>query len=143
MTITLYSEPNFKGDSFTFDPKNVNHILYQKQNYKPPPSYKLMLKDIQDYNRFKNDNFSIGSVKNSSNDFFIIIVDFEEFQLYPVYGSVKKINFISTFRKRGYIKIMKNPKNYKTVMIVLIILSVTMIIIFSFLLFNGTVTFHP
>ena len=102
-----------------------------------------MLSDIQDYNRFKNHDFEIGSVKNSSNDFFIIIVDLEEFQLYPVYGSVKKINFISQSRKRGYIKIMKNPKNYKSVMIVFIILSITMIIIFSFLLFNGTVTFQP
>ena len=140
MTITLYSEPNFKGDSFEFDPKNVNHILYQSPKYNTPPSYKLMLSDIQDYNRFKNHDFEIGSVKNSSNDFFIIIVDLEEFQLYPVYGSVNKINFT---KKRGYIKIMKNPKNYKTVMILFIILSVTMIIIFSFLLFNGTVTFHP
>ena len=140
MTITLYSEPNFKGDSFEFDPKNVNHILYQSPKYNTPPSYKLMLSDIQDYNRFKNHDFEIGSVKNSSNDFFIIIVDIEEFQLYPVYGSVKKINFT---KKRGYIKIMKNPKNYKSVMIVFIILSITMIIIFSFLLFNGTVTFHP
>ena len=140
MTITLYSEPNFKGDSFEFDPINVNHILYQSPKYNTPPSYKLMLSDIQDYNKFKNDNFEIGSVKNSSNDFFIIIVDIEEFQLYPVYGSVKKINFT---KKRGYIKIMKNPKNFKSVMIVFIILSITMIIIFSFLLFNGTVTFHP
>ena len=140
MTITLYSEPNFKGDSFEFDPINVNHILYQSPKYNTPPSYKLMLSDIQDYNRFKNHNFEIGSVKNSSNDFFIIIVDLEEFQLYPVYGSVKKINFT---KKRGYIKIMKNPKNYKSVMILFITLSVTMIIIFSFLLFNGTVTFQP
>ena len=143
MTITLYSEPNFKGDSFEFDPINVNHILYQSPKYNTPPSYKLMLSDIQDYNRLKNDDFAIGSVKNSSNDFFIIIVDFEEFQLYPVYGLVKKMNFISKSRKRGYIKRMKNPKNYKTVMIVFIILSVAMIIIFSFLLFNGTVTFQP
>ena len=140
MSITLYSEPNFKGDSFEFDPINVNHILYQSPEYNTPPSYKLMLSDIQDYNRFKNDYFEIGSVKNSSNDFFIIIVDIEEFQLYPVYGSVKKINFT---KKRGYIKIMKNPKNYNTVMIVFICLSVTIIIIFSFLLFNVTVTYQP
>ena len=142
MTITLYSEPNFKGDSFEFDPKNVNHILYQSPKYNTPPSYKLMLSDIQDYNKFKNDNLEIGSVKNSSNDFFIIIVDFEEFQLYPVYGSVKKINFISQSRKRGYIKIMKNPKNYKTVMIVFIILSVVVIVLFSFLFLYGILTFH-
>ena len=142
MTITLYSEPNFKGDSFEFDPKNVNHILYQSPKYNTPPSYKLMLSDIQDYNRFKNDNFAIGSVKNSSNNFFKIIVDFEEFQLYPVYGSVKKMNFISKSRKRGYIKIMKNPKNYKTVMIVFIILSVVVIVLFSFLFLYGTLTFH-
>ena len=30
MSITLYSEPDFKGDSFTFDPQNVKTVVSAK-----------------------------------------------------------------------------------------------------------------
>ena len=32
MSITLYSEPDFKGDSFTFDPKNVQTVVSVEKN---------------------------------------------------------------------------------------------------------------
>ena len=39
MTITLYSEPNFKGDSFEFNPKNVNYIYYTRPDENSPYKY--------------------------------------------------------------------------------------------------------
>ena len=71
MMITLYSEPNLKGDRFEFDPQNVNYIYYTRPDENSP--YKYQTTDIYiilptTYN--DEQRLNISSVKNERNDFF-------------------------------------------------------------------------
>ena len=153
MSITLYAKPNYQGDSFEFDPNKTNHILYRIPEYSNNPKYIGMDTEYSHLNTARNQRFTIGSIKNRTNNFSLIIVDIYKNIPYIINGSLKNTDVLwkskdtkkddddddtSTDEIDGYIQIVKNPTNYKTAMIVFICLCISILIMLSFLFFNGT-----
>ena len=152
MSITLYAKPNYQGDSFEFDPNKTNHILYRIPEYSNNPKYISMDTEYSHLNTARNQRFTIGSIKNRTNNFSLIICDISKNIPYIINGSLKNTDVLwkskndddddtSTDEINGYIKIVKNPTNYKTQMIVFICLCIGILILLSFLFFNGTLEF--
>ena len=155
MSITLYAKPNYQGDSFEFDPNKTNHILYRIPEYSNNPKYMSMDTEYSHFNTARNKRFTIGSIKNRTNNFSLIIFDISKSSTYIINGSLKNTDVLwkskntkqndndddddtSTDEINGYIQIVKNPTNYKTAMIVFICLCISILIMLSFLFFNGT-----
>ena len=152
MSITLYAKPNYQGDSFEFDPNKTNHILYRIPEYSNNPKYIGMDTEYSIFYRARNQRFTIGSIKNRTNNFSLIIFDKYKNIPYIINGSLKNTDVLwkskndddddtSTDEINGYIKIVKNPTNYKTEMIVFICLCISILILLNFLFFNGTLEF--
>ena len=139
MSITLYEEPNYEGESFTFDPKNVNHIFYSK-NDDDTFSYKLVREEKIKVTDFLDSGFIIDSVKNESENYYLLIVDIDKYKIFPIYGSTKNTEFEHSFR--GYIKIMKHPNSYKNEMIAFICFFIVIILAFSVLFVTGYLKIH-
>ena len=153
MSITLYAKPNYQGDSFEFDPNKTNHILYRIPEYSNNPKYMSMDTEYSNIYTVRNKIFTIGSIKNRTNNFSLIIFDKNKNIPYIINGSLKNTDVLwkskdikkddddddtSTDDIKGYIRIVKNPTNYKTAMIVFICLCISILIMLSFLFFNGT-----
>jgi len=152
MSITLYVKPNYQGDSFEFDPNKTNHILYRIPEYSNNPKYIGMDTEYSNFYTVRNKIFTIGSIKNRTNNFSLIICDISKNIPYIINGSLKNTDVLwkskndddddtSTDEINGYIKIVKNPTNYKTEMIVFICLCISILILLNFLFFNGTLEF--
>ena len=152
MSITLYVKPNYQGDSFEFDPNKTNHILYRIPEYSNNPKYISMDTEYSNFYTAINKRFTIGSIKNRTNNFSLIICDISKNIPYIINGSLKNTDVLwkskndddddtSTDEINGYIKIVKNPTNYKTEMIVFICLCISILILLNFLFFNGTLEF--
>ena len=139
MSITLYEEPKYEGESFTFDPKNVNHIFYSK-NDDATFSYKLVREEKIKVTDFWDSGFVIDSVKNESENYYLLIVDIDKHKKITIYGSVKDTEFQYAFR--GYIKIMKHPNSYKNEMIAFICFFIVIILAFSVLFVTGYLKIH-
>ena len=143
MMITLYSEPNLKGDSFEFDPQNVNYIFYTRPNVNSPFKYQttnsyIKLPDTHSDER----RFNIASVKNESNEFFLVIVNLEKHNAdKTIQGTVNNTGFTNTY---GYIQVIKNTSNckldiqsYKNAMIVSICIFLAILLLLCFLMYTG------
>ena len=139
MSITLYEEPNYEGESFTFDPKNVNHI-FESQNDDDTYSYKLAREEKIKVTDLYDSGFIIDSVKNESENYYLLIVDIDKYKIFPIYGSTKDTEFEHAFR--GYIKIMKHPHSYKNEMIAFICFFIVIILAFSVLFVTGYLKIH-
>ena len=135
MSIILYSEPDFKGDSFTFDPKNVETVV-------SVGTAQFLTFDAQ-FVFWREDyvQFSLGSIRNNTEEFFLIVNDINNKLIYPFYGSIENTKFIDK-SVLGYIRVEKYPKNYKTLMIIVTCLFIFMILMFSVLFFTGYITVH-
>ena len=138
MSITLYSEPDFKGDSFTFDPKNVQTVTSVETN--GTAQFFTVNAQLVSWNSTIVE-FTLGSIRNNTEDFFLIVNDINNNLVYPFYGSIKNTKFIDK-SVLGYIRVEKYPKNYKTLMIVFICLFIFMILMFSVLFITGFITIH-
>ena len=139
MSITLYEEPNYEGESFTFDPKNVNHIFYSK-NDDDTYSYKLVREEMINVTDLYDSGFIIDSVKNKSENYYLLIVDIDKYKIFPIYGSMKDAEFQHAFR--GYIKRMKYPNSYKVEMIAFICFFIVIILAFGVLFVTGYIKMH-
>ena len=139
MSITLYEEPNYEGESFTFDPKNVNHI-FESKNDDDTYSYKLAREEKIKVTDMYSSGFIIESVKNESENYYLLIVDIDRDKIFPIYGSTKNTEFEHSFR--GYIKIMKHPNSYKNEMIAFICFFIVIILAFSVLFVTGYLKIH-
>ena len=140
MSITLYEEPNYEGESFTFDPKNVNHIFYSK-NDDDTYSYKLVREEKIKVTDLFDSGFIIDSVKNESeNYYYLLIVDIDKYKIFPIYGSTKDTEYEQAFW--GYIKIMKHPNSYKNEMITFICFFIVIILAFGVLFVTGYIKMH-
>ena len=138
MSIILYSEPNFEGDSFSFDPQKVQTVVSVETN----GTAQFLTFNAQLV--FWNSNyveFTIGSIRNKTEEFFLIVNDINNNLIYPFYGSIKNTKFINK-SVLGYIRVEKYPKSYKTLMIVFTCLFIFMILMFSVLFFTGYITVH-
>ena len=135
MSIILYSEPDFKGNSFTFDPKNVETVV-------SVGTAQFLTFDAQ-FVFWREDyvQFSLGSIRNNTEEFFLIVNDINNKLIYPFYGSIENTKFIDK-SVLGYIRVDKYPKNYKTLMIIVTCLFIFMILMFSVLFFTGFITVH-
>ena len=138
MSITLYSKPDFKGDSFTFDPKNVQTVVSVEKN----GTAQFLTFDAQlVFWREDLVQFSLGSIRNNTEEFFLIVNDINNKLIYPFYGSIENTKFIDK-SVLGYIRVEKYPKNYKTLMIIVTCLFIFMILMFSVLFITGYITIH-
>ena len=79
MSITIYTEPNFQGMSVTFDPNSVRMVylntVYDYETSKEHKQFEFINNDYKVYNTFqriKTSPFTIGSVKNSTRNFYIL-----------------------------------------------------------------------
>ena len=138
MSIILYSEPDFEGDSFTFDPQNVKTVVSAET--KGTAQFLTFNKQLV----FWNSNyveFTLGSIRNNTEEFFLIVNDINNKLIYPFYGSIENTKFIDK-SVLGYIRVEKYPKNYKTLMIIVTCLFIFMILMFSVLFFTGYITVH-
>ena len=85
--------------------------------------------------------FTVGSIRNKTEEFFLIVNDINNNLIYPFYGSIKNTKFINK-NVLGYIRVEKYPKSYKTLMIVFTCLFIFMILMFSVLFITGYITIH-
>ena len=138
MSITLYSEPGFKGDSFTFDPQNVQTVVSAETN---GTAQFLTFNGPLVFWNSKYVEFTLGSIRNNTEEFFLIVNDINSKLVYPFYGSIKNTKFINK-SVLGYIRVEKYPKNYKTLMIIVTCLFIFMILMFSVLFITGFITIH-
>jgi len=143
MMITLYSEPNLKGDRFEFDPQNVNYIFYTRPDVTSSFKYQATDIYIKPPGFFSDENrFNIASVENESNDFFLVIVNLErKYSDTTIQGTVSNTGLSDTF---GYIQVIKNTSNckldiqfYKNAMIVSICIFVAILLLLCFLMYTG------
>ena len=120
----------------TFDPKNTKYIYYTTPDDFIAPSFKLMDTLIVPFPYDESHVFNIASVKNESDEYFIIINNIFNKYMDTVQGSVSNTGFKDNI---GYIQIIKkiNVNNYKTGMIVFIGLFFALVILISFLFFTG------
>ena len=136
MSITLYEELNFKRKLVTFDPKNTKYIYYTTPEDFTAPSVKFMDTLIVPFPYNESHVFNIASVKNESDEYFIIINNIFKKYMDTVQGSVSNTGFKDNI---GYIQTIKkiNVNNYKTGMIVFIGLFFALVILIIFLFFTG------
>ena len=144
--ITLYKNPNFDGSILTFDPKNVKYIykLYMKRKSDSP--FTLTDKPIDNVNIDNSDYYNLKSVKNETDDFFLVVRDFSTSERTTLQGSV---NDTGVEEFLGYIQIFKKKKNcteqiktYKIVMFLFIALSVAIFLILGVLVYIGQVKLY-
>ena len=144
--ITLYKNPNFDGSILTFDPKNVKYIykLYMKRKSDSP--FTLTDKPIDNVNIDNSDYYNLKSVKNETDDFFLVVRDFSTSERTTLQGSVNDTSLESFV---GYIEIFKKEKKcteqiktYKIVMFLFIALSVAIILILGVLVYIGQVQLY-
>ena len=77
MSITLYEKPNYHGNSFTFDPQKVQTIISLE-------TAQFSAVDAQLVNWNTNIvEFSIGSIRNNTEQFFLIVIDNKNNLAYP------------------------------------------------------------
>ena len=142
MMITLYSEPNLKGDRFEFNPQNVNYIYYTRPDVNSPYMYQTTDSYIKPPSTYSDEQrFNIASVENESNDFFLVIVNLERKNAETtIQGTVNKTGFSDTY---GYIQVVKNINNckldiqfYKNAMIVSICIFVAILLLLCFLMYT-------
>ena len=135
MSITLYGEPNFKRGLVTFDPKNTKYIYLTSADDFTAPIFKLMDTLIVPFPYNESHVFNIASVKNESDEYFIIINNIFKKYMDTVQGSVSNTGFKDNI---GYIQTIKkiNVNNYKTGMIVFIGLFFALVILIIFLFFT-------
>ena len=138
MLITLYEKPDYDGKSFTFDPQKVQTIISVEKN----GTAQFSALDAQLIFWASNlVEFSIGSIRNNTEQFFLIIIDNKNNLAYPFYGSKSNTKFIDS-SVLGYIRVEKYPKTYKTEMIVFICLFVLIFLLFSVLFITGYIKIH-
>ena len=140
--ITLYKNPNFDGSILTFDPKNVKYIykLYMNRNSDSP--FTLTDKPIDNLTIDRSDYYDLKSVKNETDDFFLVVRDYSTNEIKTLQGSVNDTSLDSFV---GYIEIFKKKKKdctdqiktYKIVMFLFISLSVAIILILGVLVYIG------
>ena len=144
--ITLYKNPNFDGSILTFDPKNVKYIykLYMKRKSDSP--FTLTDKPIDNVNIDNSDYYNLKSVKNETDDFFLVVRDFSTSERTTLQGSVNDTSLESFV---GYIEIFKKEKKcteqiktYKIVMFLFIALSVAIFLILGVLVYIGQVKLY-
>ena len=144
--ITLYAKPNFRDEILTFDPKNVKYIYKYKYASDSGSFYKLTDTRIKGF-RFKDSGFfQINSVKNESDDFFLVIKQEDSNEIRTVQGSVNDTGFDFFV---GYFEIFKKKRNcteqiktYKIVIYLFISLSVAIILILGVLVYIGQVQLY-
>ena len=134
MSITLYEKPNYEGESFTFDPTKTKNVIFYKKGFKASE------KDVIFFRHYTKEEFFIGSIKNTSNDYDLFLINVEQNDMHTLSGSIKKTTFFDT-PIHGFIKIEKN-KTYKTEMIVFICLCCALVVLLTVLFFTGHVKFH-
>ena len=144
--ITLYKNPNFDGSILTFDPKNVKYIYKLYMNRKSNSPFTLTDKPIDDLNHNNSDYFDLKSVKNESDDFFLVVRDYSTNEIKTLQGSVNDTSLDSFV---GYIEIFKKEKKcteqiktYNIVMFLFIALSVAIILILGVLVYIGQVKIY-
>ena len=144
--ITLYKNPNFDGSILTFDPNNVKYIykLYMNRNSDSP--FTLTDKPIDNVNIDNSDYYNLKSVKNETDDFFLVVRDFNTNERTTLQGSVNDTSLESFV---GYIQIFKKEKKcteqiktYKIVMFLFIALSVAIFLILGVLVYIGQVKLY-
>ena len=138
MSITLHEKPDYNGKSFTFDPRKVQTIVSVERNGKPQFSALDAQLFFWDSNLVE---FSIGSMTNNTEEFFLIVIDNKNNLVYPFYGSKSNTNFIDS-SVLGYIRVEKYPKTYKTEMIIFICLFVLIVLLCSVLFITGYIKIH-
>ena len=103
MSITLYGEANFKRGLVTFDPKNTKYIYLTSADDFTAPSFKLMDTLIVPFPYDESHVFNIASVKNESDEYFIIINNISKKYIDTVQGTVSNTGFKDNI---GYIQII-------------------------------------
>ena len=144
--ITLYKNPNFDGSILTFDPKNVKYIYKLYMNRKSDSPFTLTDKPIDNVNIDNSDYYNLKSVKNETDDFFLVVRDFNTSERTTLQGSVNDTSLESFV---GYIEIFKKEKKcteqiktYKIVMFLFIALSVAIFLILGVLVYIGQVKLY-
>ena len=109
--ITLYENQNFDSSRLTFDSKNVKYIykLYMNRNSDSP--FTLTDKTIDGLNHNNSDYFDLKSVKNETDDFFLVVRDYTTNEIKTLQGSVNDTSLDSFV---GYIEIFKKKKRGST-----------------------------
>ena len=103
MSITLYEKPDYHGNSFTFDPQKVQTIISLERI----GTAQFLALDAQLVNWNTNIvEFSIGSIRNNTEQFFLIVIDNKNNLAYPFYGSKSNTKFIDN-SVLGYIRVEK------------------------------------
>ena len=143
MTITLYTKPDFKGDTFEFDPQNVKYIYYTRPDENSPYKYQTTDNFIDNFPTFwrLEQRLNIASVRNETNDFFLVIISLTNNEDTTIQGTVNDTGLSDTY---GYILVIKNTSNcnfdiqpYKNAMIVSICIFIAIILLFCLLFYTG------
>ena len=144
--ITLYKNPNFDGSILTFDPKNVKYIYKLYMNRKSDSPFTLTDKPIDNLTIDRSDYYDLKSVKNETDDFFLVVRDYTTNEIKTLQGSVNDTSLESFV---GYIEIFKKEKKcteqiktYKIVMFLFIALSVAIFLILGVLVYIGQVKLY-
>ena len=106
--VTLYENPNFDGSILTFDPKNVKYIYKLFMNRKSDSPFTLTDKPIDGLNINNIDFFDLKSVKNETDDFFLVVKEYLSDEIVTIQESINDTS-LDTFA--GYIEIFKKKKN--------------------------------
>ena len=146
--ITLYKNPNFDGSILTFNPKNVKYIYKLFMNRNSDSPFTLTDKPIDGLNINNSEYFDLKSVKNETDDFFLVVRDYSTSEIKTLQGSVNDTSLDDSFV--GYIEIFKKKKKgctdqiktYKIVMYLFISLSVAIILILGVLVYIGQVKLY-
>ena len=163
MSITIYTEPNYKGLSTTFDPNAVRMVYLSNRKYATKSENTFSFVNNNDNIKLKDKAesvpFKIGSVKNNSTHFFLlaignylkikeetpIINDAIEYTIVKplglfkyetrlIQGSSEDTLDITEYKE---LLIMKYPKCYYNEMIVCIIIIVLLIAFILFMKFTN------
>ena len=86
--ITLYKNPNFDSSILTFDPKNVKTIYKLLMNMHSDSPFTLTDKPIDNLTIDNSDYFYFKSVKNETDDFFLVVRDYSTNEIKTLQGSV-------------------------------------------------------
>ena len=144
--ITLYEKPNFDGSILTFDPKNVKYIHKLYMNRKSDSPFTLTDKPIDNLTHNNSDYFDLKSVKNESDDFFLVVRKYLSNEILAIQGSVNDTSlhtfaeYIEIFKKKK--KCTEQIKTYKIVMYLFISLSVAIFLILGVLVYIGQVKLY-
>ena len=106
MTITLDTKPDFKGDTFEFDPQNVKYIYYTRPDENSPYKYQTTDNFIDNFPTFwrPEQRLNIASVRNETNDFFLVIISLTNNEDTTIQGTVNDTGLSDTY---GYIQVIK------------------------------------